>query len=202
MSRFRCSAGHLVQLAFGDEHVRLPCPTCSVDVYKFRDVVMEDEASVGAPPDASVLSSRTGLTLRAKHVCAAVGAVVLLVGAAYFALHRPGASPAAGSQGPVIPIPAAPKTAPADPSAVSISNFNAAPTDSGAVKVSFRLTNAGGASNDYPGLAVHWHGVRDADQLIGKDSYAHPPLPFTTTDVVLELARPQGATGIDVKITY
>jgi hypothetical protein len=89
-----------------------------------------------------------------------------------------------------------------NPAAVSITHFKAIATDPGVVRVGFRLTNAGGVSNGYPGLAVHWHGVQGADQLIGKDSYAHPPLPFTATDVTLDLARPQGATGIDVRITY
>lgn len=201
MSPFRCSGGHLVQLGFGDDQVRLPCPTCGVDVYKFRDLVMEDEAPVAAA-DEMPLPAKARPSLKSQRLYAALGGLLLLAGAAFVVLHRPATAPAAANHGSVLPIAAASKAAPADPSAVSITNFTAAATESGAVRIAFKLTNRIGVPNDYPGLAVHWHGVSGADQLIGKDSYAHPPLPFTATDVTLELARPQGATGIDVSITY
>lgn len=202
MPSFRCSSGHQVALAFGDEHVRLPCSTCGVDVYKFRDAVIEDDAPVAASTSGEPAAGSERPSLSLTQVRVAIAGAVFAIGAAWFAWRQPAASPAAAGHGPVIPIAAAPKAVSANPSAVSITHFSAVPTDAGVVKVSFRLANAGGAANDYPGLAVHWHGVPDADQLIGKDSYAHPSLPFTTADVALELARPKGATGIDVKITY
>jgi hypothetical protein len=94
-----------------------------------------------------------------------------------------------------------PKAAPRSDD-VAIADFKATADDSGAVKVAFRLTNRAAPKNDYPSLAIHWQGVSGADQLIRSDAYAHPALPFVAADVTLELARPPGATGIDVKIVY
>jgi len=200
MSPFRCPSGHRVQLAFGDEQVRLPCPMCGIDVYRFRDAVMEEDA-----PGMPDTSERSGpdmprMSLKVKHLPVAIGSIVVIVAGVLFAWHRPVAPSTAASRGPVIPVNAVPGPGPANLPAVSITNFSATPTGSGVVKVSFRLTNANHVPSDYPGLTVHWHGVPDADQRIGKDAYAHPPPPFTSTDVKLELARPQGATGIDVNI--
>lgn len=204
MSTFRCSAGHLANLTFGAEQVRHPCPACGIDVYKFRDAVHEDDVPAVVAADEVPARSGARLPLDVRHARAAVGGVVLIAAAAVFMLYRPAAVPPAPSSAPVIPIaprpaPAAPRGNPAD---VSISGFAATATAAGTVKASFRLVNREGAPNDYPALAVHWHGVPAADQLIRKDAYAHPPLPFTTTDVMLELARPQGATGMDVEIVY
>lgn len=204
MSTFRCSAGHQSALAFGGEQVSLPCPACGVDVYKFRDAVL-DEA--GPPPAAAAdhrpTSRRFALSLDRREVRVAIGGGVLLVAAGLMlTVMRSQPAPSSVWSAPVIPIAAAVAAPAPNPEEVSITDFNATRTDAGTVRVSFRLTNRGGAANGYPNLAVRWHGVSGADQLIRNDAYAHPPLPFTTADVVLELARPGDATGIDVKILY
>lgn len=203
MSTFRCSAGHQSALTFSGEQVSLPCPTCSTDVYKFRDAVLHDE---GLPPVAGAECApaagkkRWLLGIR-REMRLALGGVLLLVGAAFF-VKRPAQTPVAASNTAVLPSVAVRKTPPPKPEDVSISDFSATAKDDGIVKVSFRLNNRSGNDNDYPGLAIHWHRVGGADQLIHRDAYAHPSLPFITADVTLELARPQGATGIDVKVTY
>jgi hypothetical protein len=204
MSTFRCSAGHFADLTFGAEQVRHPCPACGIDVYKFRDAVHEDDVPAAAASNEVSARSRARLPLDVWHARAAVVGAVLISAGALFVLYRPAAVPPAPSSAPVIPI--APRPAPAaargNPADVSISGFAATVTGAGTVKASFRLVNRKGAPNDYPALAVHWHGVPAADQLIRKNAYAHPPIPFTTTDVTLELAHPQGATGMDVEIVY
>jgi hypothetical protein len=202
MSPFRCPSGHRVQLAFGDDQLRLPCPSCGADVYKFRDAVMQDDAPVPADAGERPVPDAARGSLRKRKAPVVIGSVPLIVVAVLFTWHRAVPQRAAAGQDTVIPIETGSAAATATPSSVSITNFSATPTDAGVVKVSFRLTNAGGARNDYPGLIVHWHGVPDADQRIARDSYAHPPLPFTSTDVRLELVRPQGSTGIDVSIAY
>lgn len=200
MAPFRCSAGHRVELTFEGDGFRLPCPTCGVEVYKFRDGESEEPVSPAEPADQHLAWDK--LVHRSRHGLIVIGGLALVTVIAYLTLHQAVPVPAGISRGPVIPVGATAHPTPADGAAASITHFSAAPTGSGAVTVSFRLTNAGGRSNDYPGLAVHWHGAPDADRLIGRDSYAHPPLPFTAANVTLELARPQGATGIDVTISY
>jgi len=203
MSTFRCSAGHQSALAFGGEEVSLPCPTCGVDVYKFRDAVLDDDGPPPAATDPRPTSRRLALSLDRREVRVAIGGGVILA-AAWLALRVMHPQPAAPSMSsaPVIPIAAAAAPQAPNPEEVSITDFNAARTDADTVRVSFRLTNRGGTANGYPNLAVRWHGVPDGDQVIRNDAYAHPPLPFTTADVALELARPGNATGIDVKILY
>lgn len=203
MSIFRCSAGHQSTLAFEGEQVSLPCPTCGTDVYKFRDAVLVDE---GLPPVVDAAGGpaadgrRWSFEIR-KEMRFALGGGMLLFLAAAFVVKRPPQPTGTASAAPVLPV-VAPGKAPAlKPEDVSISDFTATANDDGVVKLSFRLNNRPGNDNDYPGLAVRWHGVA-ADRLIRNDAYAHPPLPFTTANVTLELARPQGATGIDVKIAY
>jgi hypothetical protein len=204
MSTFRCSAGHQSALTFSGEQVSLPCPTCGTDVYKFRDAVLHDEGlspvadAAGAPAAGK---KRWSLEIRREMRVALGGGVLLLVAAAFF-VKRPAQAPVAASNTPVLPAVAVRKAPPPKPEDVSISDFSATANDAGVVKVSFRLNNRPGNDNDYPGLVIHWHGVGGADQLIRRDAYAHPSLPFTTADVTLELARPQGATGIDVKVAY
>lgn len=212
MPTFRCSAGHEAALVFGDEQVRHRCPTCGVDVYKYRDAVLDGDSPADAAAEAPA-APRRRLALDPKQMRIAIGALCL-VGAAALLLQQRSAPPAVppSSTGPVIPpasgvatataTAAAPATAKPAPAAVTITDFSAVATDAGTVKAAFRLTNGAGAPNDYPALAVHWHGAPGADHVIGKDSYAHPPLPFTTADVILELERPQGATGMDVRLAY
>lgn len=203
MSTFRCSAGHKSALAFGGEEVSLPCPTCGVDVYKFRDAVLDDDEPPPAATDPRPTSRRLALSLDRREVRVAIGGGVILA-AAWLALTfmRPQTVAPSLSSAPVIPIAAAVAPRAPNPEEVSITDFNAARTDADTVRVSFRLTNRGGTANGYPNLAVRWHGVPGGDQVIRHDAYAHPPLPFTTADVALELARPGNATGIDVKILY
>jgi len=204
MSIFRCSAGHQSALAFGGEQVSLPCPTCGVDVYKFRDAALDDEGPLPAAlTDRLPTSRRFALSLDRREVRVAIGGGVLLAAAwLVFAVMRPQPTPSSLSSAPVIPIAAAVAPRAPNPEEVSITDFNAVTTGEGTVRVSFRLTNRGGAANGYPNLAVRWHGVPRGGQLIRNDAYAHPPLPFTTAEVALELARPGAATGIDVKILY
>jgi hypothetical protein len=203
MSTFRCSAGHQSALAFGGEEVSLPCPTCGVDVYKFRDAVLDDDGPPPAARDPRPTSRRFALSLDRREVRVAIVGVVLLAAAALtLKVLRPQPAAPSLSSAPVIPISAAAAPRAPNPEEVSITDFNAARTDADTVRVSFRLTNRGGTANGYPNLAVRWHGVPGGDQLIRNDAYAHPPLPFTTADVSLELARPGNATGIDVKILY
>jgi hypothetical protein len=214
MSNFRCSAGHMATLAFGPEEVRRPCPACGVDVYKFRDAVLDEElapTSVDAPspgPEQGKPLWRYPRHLRDPRVLACG---LLVAGVAMLLIWRHVlAPPPAITPGPVIPVAAAgtplpaaaPEAARGDPDDVSITDFHAIETDSSTVKLTFRLTNRGNTPNDYPALLVHWHGIANAHQVFRKDSYAHPPLPFKTADVDLVLARPAGATGIDVKIAY
>jgi hypothetical protein len=203
MSTFRCSAGHQSALAFGGEEVSLPCPTCGVDVYKFRDAVLDDDGPPPAATDPRPTSRRLALSLDRREVRVAIGGGVILAAAwlALTVMHPQPAAPSLSSAS-VIPIAAAAAPQAPNPEEVSITDFNAARTDADTVRVSFRLTNRGGTANGYPNLAVRWHGVPDGDQVIRNDAYAHPPLPFTTADVALELARPGNATGIDVKILY
>ena len=200
MSPFRCPSGHRVELAFGNEQVRLPCPACGLDVYRFRDALDVEDAPGLAGAGEPAGPDKPHLPLDAKRLAITIGGGVFAVAGLLFAWYWPAVPPAAAGQGTVIPVKAVPGPAPADPSAVSITNFSATPTGSGGVNVSFRLANSSHTPRDYPGFIVHWHGVPEADQQVGKDAYAHPPLPFTSTDVRLELARPLGATGVDVKI--
>jgi hypothetical protein len=212
MPKFRCSVGHMATLAFGPEDFRRPCPTCGVDVYKFRDAVLEDDPAPTAVGVAATAPERGKPLwdylrhLREPRVLACglllAGVVALLIGRHVFA------PPPAITPGPVIPVASTGTSSPAVPVArgnpddVSITNFHALETDSNTVRLSFRLTNRGNTPDDYPALLVHWHGIANAHQVFRKDSYAHPPLPFKTADVELELARPEGASGIDVKIAY
>ena len=214
MPTFRCSAGHEAVLVFADEQVRHRCPTCGVDVYKYRDAVPESDTPASVPAEPAAAKRRV-LALDPKQKRIAIGALCLVAAAAVM-LQRQQSAPSVGvapSRGSVIPAavaaapapapaPAKPAVAAAVPAAVAITDFSAVATDAGTVKVTFSLTNGAGAPNDYPALAVHWHGAPGADHVIGKDSYAHPPLPFVTADVILELERPQGATGLDVKLAY
>lgn len=201
MSRFHCSAGHRIELAFGDEQIRSLCPECGVDVYKYRDAVLDDDIVEDSSPATTLPPARTGryFGLRAL-IFTGVG--VLLIGAVYCTQRWAPAPTAPAPHDLLIPLPAAFIAPPRDPSGVSISNFSALPAGDDSVTMSFRLTNADPVVTEYPGLAVHWHGAAHADQLIASDAYAHPPVPFTSTDVVLELERPPGATGIDVKLIY
>ena len=219
MPTFRCSAGHLAILSFDGEQISLPCPTCDTDVYKFRDAVIVDE---GPAPAVDAVQTPTGraasFSFDRRHLRVAIGAGVLLLAVGAFMSRRPSAPVTAVSASPVLPVAAAtrsaeshtmqqqpPATAPRPaprPEDVTIADFKATADESGIVKVAFRLTNREGSQKDYPALAIHWQGVSGADQVIRNDAYAHPALPFTATDVTLELARPQGATGIDVKIVY
>jgi hypothetical protein len=219
MSTFRCSAGHLASFAFADEQVRQPCPTCGVDVYKFRDAVLEDEGLASAVSEASSPPRQRSLLGDTKRARAAAGGACIVALVAVFMLQRSPAAVVPVTSGPVIPLetastkpavtfkPAAAPT-PIAPAAsprlddVSITNLSAVPLDDGTVNVSFRLSNRAGTANDYPSLALHWHGAPEADQLITKDAYVHPPLPFTSAEVRLELTRPATATGIDVKLAY
>lgn len=223
MSNFRCSAGHLVALSFAEKQLRAPCPDCGVDIFKFRDVVHSDEDSVAAPVAAEAGGKAHAFRLNAKQTRIAIGGGVILLAGALF-LSRGGhiAAPAQPvSPGPVIPVgpvasvapsrspapaqsnaPTAPAVHSSKGADVAITHFSATPTDAGAIKVTFNLENRGDPQSDYPALAIHWHGAPEADQVVGKDAYAHPPLPFSTTSVTLELARPQTATGIDVTLAY
>jgi hypothetical protein len=203
MSTHRCSAGHLASIAFGDEQLRQPCPVCGVDVYKFRDVAPEQDDLVSTIAEEPA-PRRIGMpVLDAKQKRLAAGGLALIAAAAFLVFHHQSVTPVPVSSSAVLPLAVqASRPITTDPSAVSITNFSAAPTDSGTVKVSLKLNNKPGVANDYPTLAVHWHDAPGADQLISKDAYSHPPLPFTTADVTLEFARPAGATGIDVKISY
>lgn len=204
MSTFRCSAGHPSALTFAGEQVSLPCPTCGTDVYKFRDAVLDDEgvAPTAAATHAPEARKRPWALAIRREMRVALGAGVLLLIAAAFFARRPAPVTVAASSTPVLPSVAVQKPPVSKPQDVSITDFSATANDAGVVKVSFRLNNRPGNDNDYPGLAIRWHGVNGADQLIRNDAYAHPSLPFTTADVTLELARPQGATGIDVKVAY
>jgi len=202
MSNFRCSAGHQSALIFAGEQVSLPCPTCGVDVYKFRDAVLDEGSSPSGPAERPAARKRAwSLEIRREMRVALGAGIVVLVAAAFF-VRRPAPAPVVASNTPVLPVVAPPKAPAPKPEDVSITDFSATASDSGIVKVSFRLNNRAGNDNDYPGLAIRWHGASGADQLIRSDAYAHPSLPFTTADVTLELARPQGATGIDVKVAY
>ncbi|MFS2023497.1 hypothetical protein [Massilia sp. CT11-137] len=204
MPTFRCSAGHEAAIVFSDEQVRHACPACGVDVYKYRDAVLDDDGpgeTIDATPDAA----RPGPAWHAQRMCIAIGGTVLVAVAGLALLQRPGSRAAVpASAGPVIPVataPAAPaRAADAGADAVTITGFSAVATAAGTVKIAFRLTNRSGAARAYPALAVHWHDAPGADTVIGGDAYAHPPLPFTTADVALELERPAGATGIDVAL--
>ncbi|WP_371765558.1 hypothetical protein [Massilia sp.] len=208
----------MATLSFEGEQISLPCPTCVTDVYKFRDAVIVDE---GPAPDVETAQPPTGraprFSFNRHHLRVAVGAGVLLLAVGAFVSRRSSAPVMAVSTSPVLPLAAPtrsaesqtmqqpPVTAPKlvlRPEDVTIADFKATADESGIVKVAFRLTNREGSQNDYPGLAIHWQGVSGADQVIRNDAYAHPAPPFTATDVTLELARPQGATGIDVKIVY
>lgn len=227
MPNFRCSTGHTVSLVFGPENIRQSCPMCGVDVYKFRDAVLEEElmpATAGAAPQApeQAKAIRRYLRLAGALSCGvlAAGAGVVLIG------MREHTAPPARPQGPVIPIvstrtslpaalstslpgvrtktpaPTVTSSAKGDPDNVSITNFHAIETDSNTVQLRFRLTNRGNTPNPYPALLLHWHGIANAHQVFRNDSYAHPPLPFRAADIELVLARPDGANGVDVKIAY
>lgn len=215
MSNFCCSAGHMAPITFGPEDVRRPCPTCGVDVYKFRDAVLEEELAPGAVAASTAVPEQGKRLWHQLRSPRGAACALLLLGATVLLATRHGPHPAitAGSVIPVAPTgaaapaasaspSAAAATAAGDPDAISITNFHAVETDSTTVKLTFQLTNREGKPNDYPALLVHWHGIANAHQVIRRDSYAHPPLPFKTADVELDLARPQGATGIDVKIAY
>lgn len=223
MSNFRCSAGHLVALSFAEKQLRVPCPDCGVDIYKFRDVVHgdEDTAQSVVAPEGGAKSKTYRLNTKQTRI-AIGGGVILLAAALFLSRSANNTSPAQPvSPGAVIPVgsvasAAASRPAPpvrvngaATPAAhpskgadVAIAHLSAVPTEAGAIKVTFNLENRGDPQSDYPALAIHWHGAPEADQVVGKDAYAHPPLPFSTTGVTLELARPQAATGIDVTLAY
>lgn len=223
MSNFRCSAGHLVALSFPEKQLRVPCPDCGVDIYKFRDVVHGDEdiAHSAVAPEGE--AKPQAYRLNPKQTLIAIGGGVILLAAALFLSRSaqntspaqsvsPGAvipvGPATGAAAsqPALPAPpsgsAAPAARPSKGADVAIAHFSAVPTEAGAIKVTFTLENRGDPQSDYPALAIHWHGAPEADQVVGKDAYAHPPRPFSTTGVTLELARPQAATGIDVTLAY
>jgi hypothetical protein len=171
-----------------------------VDVYKFRDAVVDDDATVAVVAEAQSTPRMTAFfKLDARRV-GIISCVVVVAFLALFLVRRPVTR--ATSAGQVIPVLAAPRQVAPNPDDVSITDFRAVPTDTGTVEVSFHLANRNGSPNDYPALLVHWQGVPNEHRLIRRDVYAHPPLPFTNTDVELELAPPKGATGIDVKIAY
>jgi hypothetical protein len=206
MPTFRCSAGHEAVIVFSDEQVRHACPACGVDVYKYRDAVLDDDVP-GETVDVASEATRSGPAPRAQRMRIAIGGAVLVAVAAFALLQRPDAPAAvATSAGSVIPVATAPRVparvpaADAGADAVAITGFSAVATATGTVKIAFRLTNRSDAARVYPALAVHWHDAPGADTVIGRDAYAHPPLPFTTADVALELERPPGATGIDVEL--
>jgi hypothetical protein len=207
MSTYRCSAGHAFRYTFVGEEVRRPCPTCGVDVFKFRDRPIDEDEPAAEPQAAAPALNLAALLKSRKAVTGVAGFVVLAVVAAWL-MHRTTSVTSPVSPGAVIPVaaaapagaPPAPKpTAAAD---VAITSFKAAPTGAGTVKVDLHLDNRPGNGNDYPDLAVRWRGTAAAGQRIGRNSYAHPPLPFTSADVTLELEVPEGATGIDVTIAY
>jgi hypothetical protein len=200
MSTFRCAAGHPATLVFEDDQLRHPCPTCGIDVYRFRDAVPDEDGPAATVVTALAAPGRAILPLGVRHVRLAAGTAVVLAMGTAFVLARPDAAPPV-SPGPVVPTAGPASKAAPDPAAVSIARLTAVATGLGTVQLHFRLTNRNGA-NDYPGLAVRWHGLPDGERLIARDAYPHPPLPFTTADVTLELPRPRGATGIDIRIAY
>lgn len=209
MLTYRCSAGHAFPYTFVGEQVRHPCPTCGVDVYKFRDRPIEDDETPSLAVEDSASSLNLAVLLKSRQALFAAAGTVVLAAAVAWAIHRPTSSALPVSQGAVIPAVAVQTSGAASKPAstgnaadVSITNFKAVPTDAGTVQVSLSLTNRPGSGNDYPNLVVHWHGITSPDQVIGRDAYNHPALPFINADVTLELELPSGATGLDIKIAY
>jgi hypothetical protein len=213
MSSFRCSNGHLVTLAFEEGQLNRACPDCGVEVYKFRDICTPEDSPI---PEHQAQPFEHGSWLRrqAGRAGIAAGSIAILAGVAAWALREPPSKPVAVSAGSIVPVinPTPSITlAPASNvptqdktpliGAVAITQFSAVPTDAGSVRVTFQLTNTGRASAEYPALAIHWPGAEHADTVIASSAYSHPPLPFKATEVALELSRPEGATGIEVKLS-
>lgn len=209
---FTCSNGHHHPLQFTGDDVSKPCPSCGEKIYRYRDAAGNEIEASSAQSDISK-TGKERFSLKRKTIAITLAGVVVLFAARLYLEHRnvesqpvapvetaalaePQALPLNVSQ-PVSAPPASPAQAPA----ATISGLQTQELQPGIVNVKFRLTNTG-ALNRYPDLIVTWQGVSDPQQTISSDAYGHPPLPFSSADVALELAKPPGATGIDVHLKY
>lgn len=206
MTTFTCQKGHRHALQFKGDDVSKPCPTCGDKVYRYRDGV-DTETGVEAQPETPSKVGKEPFSLKRKTIYITVaGVIVLFAARIYLEQYNSEAKPVQPAQAITAPeqqvVPqGSPQPAPAAIPGATISGMQTEVSETGVVKATFRLTN-NGAMTRYPDLMVSWQGTGGPEQRIGSDDYAHPPLPFTSADVALELARPSGATGIDVRLAY
>ena len=220
---YKCPNGHIFQKDFGEE-VQIKCPHdgCDATVQKFRHLHDEPAPSVAATdnqnaPNNGIYAAFMALDpkMRVKYL---VGAAIVLVGVFILLLMpKQAPKPAEGAVIPVLDAGANKNINSGDSSKadvvstamrnqineISISNFQATPSQISpiSIKINFTLTNSG-TQNDYPKLVIAWRGVAVAPIEVTRDGYPHTSAPFTTLPVEFEIAKPQGATGVDVSVKY
>lgn len=193
---FRCEAGHDSELEFGDE-MKLPCPTCQINVYQFRDQV--ENVAEDRVIEQSNLSTQTKSILSWDKKLILSLVLVGVVGFGYYASASVKTIPPITNTNKVLPF-VQPLTN--NVSEISITDFSAVVGSNDTVKISFVLVNHGADNNDFPMLNVHWKGSASKDTTIKNNAYAHPVDKFSRLAVSTELLKPADATGVEITVKY
>jgi len=204
MNTYRCQEGHNTTIDFGEE-MKKPCPTCGIEVYKFRDhAANEDGAEINVPQH----SDATAKIKLGRNQKIGIGVAVAAMIVCGTVISNNNQKPQENvSTAAVLPIGSSAKTTDNKSFAnkiadVAITDFKATLVEKDEVKLAFVLSNQNAANNDYPQLNVHWKDSVAPDTAIDRAGYAHPNAKFTRVAVETLLQRPADATGVELSIKY